>query len=201
MSRKITRRAAAALSLSLIIGTLAPISAQANVVDDAKDFIVGIGGKAGKFLDDIGVAGAVKSGYDTVNDFVFNYETQPDDDQMESLARTWAVTAWLADEDKEESNTYYFDNHTLTMTEDLTQIGSGYNLSKTPEGSYLNGRYTGVLKATVNDATNYTVEWVNYDDELNMYLAKLMQKKQAENAPETEAADALGTGAADVPET
>ena len=200
MSRKITRRAAAALSLSLIIGTLAPISAQANVVDDAKDFIVGIGGKAGKFLDDIGVAGAVKSGYDTVNDFVFNYETQPDDDQMESLARTWAVTAWLADEDKEESNTYYFDNHTLTMTEDLTQIGSGYNLSKTPEGSYLNGRHTGVLKATVNDATNYTVEWVNYDDELNLYLAKLMQQKNAANAPETETAIAPETETANAPE-
>ena len=54
------------------------------------------------------------------------------------------------DEEKEASNVYYFDNHTLTMVEDLTQIGRGYNLKKTPEGSGLNGKHTGILKAVVN---------------------------------------------------
>ena len=104
---------------------------------------------------------------------------------MESLARTWAVTAWLKDEEKEKSNTYYFDNHTYSMTENPTEIGSGYNLKKTPDGSSLNGKHTGILKAVVADATNYTVTWVNYEDEVNLYLLQKMKEKQGDTA-ETE---------------
>ena len=185
--RSIIRRksAAAALTLSLFLTAACPFRAQANVFDDGKEFLIGVKDKAAKFLDDIGVIPAVKSGYNTAVDFVFNYETQPDDPDMESLARSWAITTWLGDDEKEESNTYYFDNHTLTMVEDLTKIGHGYNLKKSPEGSSLNGVHTGVLRAVVNDATTYTVEWVNYDDEMNMYLLKKMQEKKA---AETEAA-------------
>jgi hypothetical protein len=107
---------------------------------------------------------------------------------MENLAKSWAITAWLADENKKESNVYYFDNHTLTMVEDPSQIGHGYNLGRSPEGSTLSGRHTGILKAVVTDASNYTVSWSNYEDEVNFYL---MEKMREKNAPETEeAADA-----------
>ena len=179
------RMAAAAMILSLLLSGAACIPASAGPLDDAKEAAKGLADKAGGFLEDIGVAGFFKKGYNAVTDFIFTYETQPDDSDMESLARSWAITMWLDDEDKQESNIYYFDNHTLKMTEDLTQIGSGYNLSKTPDGSYLNGKYTGVLRATVKDATQYTVEWVNYDDEVNLYLLQKMKERQ-EAESETE---------------
>lgn len=182
--KKFSRKSAAALALSLLIVGAAPATAQANVLDDAKETILGLWKKATDFLQEYGVTDTVKQGYDTVTDFLFTYETQPDDEDMESLARSWAVTTWLADEEKEESNIYYFDNHTLTMVEDPTQIGRGYNLSKSPAGSSVGGKHTGILKAVVADAATYTVEWVNYDDELNQYLLRKMQEK---NAPETEA--------------
>ena len=44
---------------------------------------------------------------------------------------------------------------------------------------------TGILKAVVADATNYTVSWVNYDDEVNLYLLQKMKEKQGDTA-ETE---------------
>lgn len=186
------RSAAAVLSLSLLFAGMTPVCAQANVLDDAKELLSDLGHKIGTFLDDIGVGEVLKEGYNTAADFVFTYETQPDDAEMEGLARTWAITAWLADEEKGETNTYYFDNHTLTMVKDLTQIGRGYNLNKTPDGSTLNGKHTGVLKATVANATDYTVAWANYDDELSLYMAKLMKEKQDADAAaaETEAAGA-----------
>ena len=142
------------------------------------DKITGAADQVMKVLNDSGIAPALKQGYTTVTDFVFTYETQPDDPDMESLARSWAVTAWLGDDDKQETNVYYFDNHTLTMVEDPTIIGRGYNLKKTPDGSFLNGQYTGILKAVVTSPTTYTVEWVNYDDEINMYLLQKMQEKK-----------------------
>ena len=179
------RMAEAAMILSLLLSGAACIPASAGPLDDAKEAAKGLADKAGGFLEDIGVAGFFKKGYNAVTDFIFTYETQPHDSDMESLARSWAITMWLDDEDKQESNIYYFDNHTLKMTEDLTQIGSGYNLSKTSDGSYLNGKYTGVLRATVKDATQYTVEWVNYDDEVNLYLLQKMKERQ-EAESETE---------------
>ena len=142
------------------------------------DKITGAADKVMQFLNDTGIAPALKQGYSTVTDFVFTYETQPDDPDMESLARSWAVTAWLGDNDKQETNVYYFDNHSLSMVEDPTMIGRGYNLKKTPEGSFLNGQYTGILKAVVTSPTTYTVEWVNYDDEVNMYLLQKMKEKK-----------------------
>jgi hypothetical protein len=179
------KRLAAALSLSLMVTGACAVPAHANILDDAKKAISGAVGKAGEVLNDTGIAPAVKNAYNTVTDFIFTYETQPDDAQMESLARTWAVTAWLKDEEKEKSNTYYFDNHTYSMTENPTEIGSGYNLKKTPDGSSLNGKHTGILKAVVADATNYTVTWVNYEDEVNLYLLQKMKEKQGDTA-ETE---------------
>ena len=141
------KRLAAALSLSLMVTGACAVPAHANILDDAKKAVTGAADQVSEVLNDTGIAPAVKNAYDTVTDFIFTYETQPDDAQMESLARTWAVTAWLKDEEKEKSNTYYFDNHTYSMTENPTEIGSGYNLKKTPDGSSLNGKHTGILKA------------------------------------------------------
>lgn len=182
--RRIYHKTAAVLAMSILLTGTCSFSARANALDDAKKFLLDLKDKAVKFLDDSGIAPTVKEGYDAAVDFVFTYETQPDDADMENLARSWAVTAWLADEEKEESNTYYFDNHTLTMVEDLAQIGRGYNLKKTPDGSSLNEKHSGVLKAVVKSATVYTVEWVNYNDEL---AQSLMQKMKEKNASETEA--------------
>ncbi len=181
------RSTAAAVAVSLLLAGTCSFSAQANVLDDIGSAVSGAGEKIGKFLNDIGVGPVLKSGYDAVVDFVFTYQTQPDDSEMEALARSWAITTWLADKDKEDSNIYYFDNHSLTMVEDPTQIGGGYNVSKTPEGSYLDGKKTGILKAVVTDPTIYSVEWVNYDDELNMYLLqKMKEKKDAETETQSE---------------
>ena len=185
--RRSYHKIAAVLGLSVLLTGTGSFSARANVLDDAKKFLFDLKDKAVKYLDDSGIAPTVKDGYNAAVDFIVTYETQPDDADMEKLARSWAVTAWLADEEKEESNTYYFDNHTFTMVEDLTQIGRGYNLKKTPEGSSLNEKYTGVLKAVVNSATEYTVQWVNYNDELTF---SLMQKMKEKNASETEAGHA-----------
>ncbi len=185
MNRK--RSTAAALTLSLILSGTCAFSAQANVLDDIGSMFSGLGDKIATFFNDIGVGPAVKPAFDAVTDLVFTYETQPDDSDMENLARSWAITAWLADEDKQASNTYYFDNHTLKMVEDLAQIGSGYNQSKTPDGSYLTAKNTGILKAIVEDASTYSVEWVNYTDELNMYLLQQMQEKNAETESGTQA--------------
>ena len=179
------KRLTAVLSLSLMVTGASACSAHANILDDAKKAVTGAADQVSEVLNDTGIAPAVKNAYDTVTDFIFTYETQPDDAQMESLARTWAVTAWRKDEEKEKSNTYYFDNHTYSMTENPTEIGNGYNLKKTPEGSSLNGKHTGILKAVVADATNYTVSWVNYDDEVNLYLLQKMKEKQGDTA-ETE---------------
>ncbi len=206
MRRNGRRSAAAAVALSLFIAGTGSFNAQANVLDDIKNGFSSLGHTVGDFLNDTGIGPVVKSGYDAVTDFIFTYETQPDDTEMENLARSWAVTAWLADEDKKDTNTYYFDNHTMKMVEDLTQIGSGYNQEKTPEGSYLSGKRTGVLKATVADAASYTVEWVNYQDELNLYLAmKMKEKKDAETEnqpePETAAAQEAAAVTAQEPET
>lgn len=200
--RKCSRRGtAAALALSLCIAGAGSFNAQANVLDDIKNGISGLGRSIGGFLDNIGVGPVLKDGYDAVTDFIFTYETQPDDNEMENLARSWAVTAWFADEDKEDTNTYYFDNHTLTMVEDLTQIGKGYNHSKTPEGSYLTRKNTGVLKATVTSPTNYAVEWANYQDEMNVYLAKLAKAKKNSAAGTAGTANETETGAAQGSET
>ena len=182
LNRVIKKHVSAALALSMLTALTFSFRAQAGVLDDAMDFIVGVKDKAVEILNDSGIGPAVKGGYDTVTDFIFTYETQPDDADMESLARSWAVTTWLSDEEKEESNTYYFDNHTLRMVEDPSQIGRGYNLKKTPDGSGLNGVHTGILKAVVADATNYAVTWVNYDDELNMYLLQKMKEKNDSGA-------------------
>lgn len=191
--KMITRRhLAAALSLSILMATVSPFSARADFMSDAKEKGEWLLNKANElkdqaleFLDEKGITPAIKEGYNTAVDFIFTYETQPDDDDMENLARSWAITAWLADEEKEESNTYYFDNHTLTMVKDPTKIGRGYNLKKTPAGSSLNGKYTGILKAVVTSATMYTVSWVNYDEEVTLYLLQKMQEKKAEET-ETE---------------
>ena len=196
LNRGIKKRVAAAMVLSMLSAGTFSFSAQASSLDDARDFIIGVKDKIVEVLDNTGIGPAVKNGYDTVTDFVFTYETQPDDSDMENLARSWAVTMWLADEEKGESNIYYFDNHTLRMVEDPTQIGRGYNLKKTPEGSSLNGVHTGILKAVVADATNYTINWVNYDDELNMYLLQKMQEKKDTTADtETPAAETPATEA------
>lgn len=181
--RRTYHKTAAVLAMSILLTETCSFSARANALDDAKTFLLDLKDKVVKFLDDSGIAPTVKEGYDAAVDFVFTYETQPDDADMENLARSWAVTAWLADEEKEESNTYYFDNHTLTMVEDLTQIGRGYNLKKTPDGSTLSEKHTGVLKAVVKSASVYAVEWVNYNDELTQ---SLMQKMKEKNASETE---------------
>ena len=202
--RKMTtrRNMAAVLSLSLLIAGSASIPAWAGVLDDVGETLRGVGEKIGEFSDQIGVGPVLRDGYNAVSDFIFTYETQPDDHEMENLARSWAVTAWLADEDREETNTYYFDNDTLTMMEDLTRIKGGYNLSKTPEGSYLNGKHTGILKAVVNDATNYTVEWANYDDEVNLYMLQKLKSKNGSSRTEAETdneeAAASGAASADV---
>lgn len=183
--RRVCHKITAVLALSILLTGTCSFSVRANALDDAKKFLFDLKDKVVKFLDDSGIAPTVKDGYNAAVDFIVTYETQPDDADMEKLARSWAVTAWLADEEKEESNTYYFDNHTLTMVEDLTKIGRGYNLKKTPEGSSLNEKYTGVLKAVVTSATVYSVEWVNYSDELTF---SLMQKMKEKNASETETA-------------
>lgn len=178
--RTIHQKTAAALTLSLLVVAACAFPARANAVDDAKQFLSGLGKKVSQAVEDSGVGPAVAGAYDTVTDFIFTYETQPDDNEMESLARSWAITAWLEDEEKQESgNTYYLDNHTFTMVKDLTKIGRGYNQKKTPEGSYLNGKHTGILKAVVNTASVYTVEWVDYDNELNIYLARKIKEKRA----------------------
>ena len=168
-----------------------PVTARADFLSDAKEKgtwliekVVELKDNVVSFLEEKGITPAIRQGYDTLVDFIFTYETQPDDEDMENLARSWAVTAWLEDEEKEESNVYYFDNHTLTMVEDLTQIGRGYNLKKNPSGSGLNGKYTGILKAVVKSASMYTVEWVNYDEEISLLLMQKMQEKK--NTAETE---------------
>ena len=182
---------AAALTLSLIVTCTTPVTARADFLSDAKEKgtwliekVVELKDNVVSFLEEKGITPAIRQGYDTLVDFIFTYETQPDDEDMENLARSWAVTAWLEDEEKEESNVYYFDNHTLTMVEDLTQIGRGYNLKKNPSGSGLNGKYTGILKAVVKSASMYTVEWVNYDEEISLLLMQKMQEKK--NTAETE---------------
>lgn len=181
--RHYTRRIAASLVLTMMLAGAFSMCAQADVLDDAREMLAGVKDKVVGFLEQYGIAQTLKGGYDRVTDFMFTYETQPDDSDMEKLAQSWAVTAWLADEDKKETNIYYFDNHTYSMVEDLTEIGRGYNLKKTPSGSYLNGKYTGVLKATVTNATSYNVEWVNYDEELSMYLLSKMQESESESEP------------------
>ena len=178
------RRTACMLLLSVVAAGAASVPVYAGVVDDVTGFLGDVAGDAGAFLDDIGVGPVLRNGYNAASDFLFSYETQPDDADMESLARSWAVTAWLADQDKQDSNVYYFDNHTLTMVDDPAKIGGGYNLSKSPEGSTLTSRHSGILKAVVADASNYTVSWSNYEDEINFYLLEKMRQK---NAPETEA--------------
>ena len=181
--RRIYHKITAVLALSIMLTGTCSFSARANTLDDAKKFLLDLKDKAVKFLDDSGIAPTVKDGYDAAVDFIVTYETQPDDADMEKLARSWAVTAWLADEEKEESNVYYFDNHTLTMVEDLTKIGRGYNLKKTPDGSNLKEKHSGILKAVVKSATVYTVEWVDYNDELTLCLT---QKLKENNTAETE---------------
>ena len=181
--RRIYHKITAVLALSIMLTGTCSFSARADTLDDAKTFLLDLKDKAVKFLDDSGIAPTVKDGYDAAVDFIVTYETQPDDADMEKLARSWAVTAWLADEEKEESNVYYFDNHTLTMVEDLTKIGRGYNLKKTPDGSNLKEKHSGILKAVVKSATVYTVEWVDYNDELTLCLT---QKLKENNTAETE---------------
>lgn len=182
--RRLYHKVTAVLAMSVMLTGTCSFSARANTLDDAKKFLLGLKDKVVKFLDDSGIAPTVKGGYDAAVDFIVTYETQPDDADMEKLARSWAVTAWLADEEKEESNTYYFDNHTFTMVDDLTKIEHGYNLKKTPEGSNLKEKHTGILKAVVKSATVYTVEWVDYNDELTFCLTQKLKEK---NAAQTEA--------------
>lgn len=176
------------MALALLMAGTCSFGARADVLEDAKEFILGLKDKAGAVLNDTGIGPAVKDGYNTAVDFVFTYETQPDDEDMESLARSWAVTAWLADEEKVkgESCTYYFDNHSLSMVKDPTKIGRGYNLKKSPAGSGLNGKLTGILKAVVADATNYSVMWVNYDDEVMIYLAQKMKESKGTETEQEE---------------
>ncbi len=177
---------AAALTMSLFLAGTCSFGAQAGAIENAGNVFSGVGSQVGSFLNDIGIGPALKSVYDAVVDFVFTYQTQPDDSDMELLARSWALTTWLADEDKDDTNIYYFDNDTMTMVEDLTQIKGGYNVSKTPDGSYLNGKKTGILKAVVTDATTYNVEWVNYDDEMNLYLLQKMNSAESETQAQQE---------------
>ncbi len=186
MRKNSKRSMAVALTMSLFLAGTCSFGAQAGAIENAGNVFSGIGSQVGSFLNDIGIGPALKSAYDAVVDFVFTYQTQPDDSDMELLARSWALTTWLADEDKDDTNIYYFDNDTMTMVEDLTQIRGGYNVSKTPDGSYLNGAKTGILKAVVTDATTYSVEWVNYDDEMNLYLLQQMKSAESETQAQEE---------------
>lgn len=192
-TRRATKRIAVSLALSVLMAGSFSTYASADVLDDVKEFFINAKDTVVGFLDEYGVTSALKNGYDRVTDFIFTYETQPDDPDMENLARSWAVTAWLADKEKEDTNIYYFDNHSLTMVEDLAKISGGYNLRNTPEGSFLNGKNTGILKATVRSASSFNVEWVNYEEEASMYFLQKMRgtnKTAPAAAAETEEASA-----------